>query len=63
MSTMIAVVPSETGDPEKLKLRNVPIPVAKRGEVPIRVKAFGFNRAEMFTRQGHTPDVTVPRFA
>ncbi len=27
----------------------------------IRVKAFGLNRSEMFTRQGHSPNVKFPR--
>ncbi|WP_373541921.1 alcohol dehydrogenase catalytic domain-containing protein [Chamaesiphon sp.] len=27
----------------------------------IKVKAFGLNRSEMLTRQGHSPDVQLPR--
>lgn len=27
----------------------------------IRVRAFGINRSELFTRQGHSPSVTFPR--
>ncbi len=27
----------------------------------IRVKAFGLNRSELFTRQGHSPGVKFPR--
>jgi NADPH:quinone reductase-like Zn-dependent oxidoreductase len=27
----------------------------------IRVKAFGLNRSEMFTRQGHSPGINFPR--
>jgi NADPH2:quinone reductase len=27
----------------------------------IRIKAFGLNRSELFTRQGHSPDVIFPR--
>ena len=27
----------------------------------IRVEAFGLNRSELFTRQGHSPSVTFPR--
>ena len=30
-------------------------------QVLIRVKAFGLNRSEMFTRQGHSPNVKFPR--
>ena len=26
-----------------------------------RVKAFGLNRSELFTRQGHSPEVKFPR--
>ena len=33
----------------------------KLGEVLIRVKAFGLNRSELFTRQGHSPNVKLPR--
>jgi NADPH:quinone reductase-like Zn-dependent oxidoreductase len=29
--------------------------------VLIRIKAFGLNRSEVFTRQGHSPDVKLPR--
>jgi NADPH:quinone reductase-like Zn-dependent oxidoreductase len=35
--------------------------MAKPGEVLIRVKAFGLNRSELFTRQGHSPNVKFPR--
>ncbi|OAA76703.1 Alcohol dehydrogenase superfamily, zinc-type [Akanthomyces lecanii RCEF 1005] len=31
------------------------------GQVLIKVLAFGINRAEMFTRQGHSPSVKFPR--
>jgi len=31
------------------------------GWVLIRVKAFGLNRSELFTRQGHSPGVEFPR--
>jgi len=30
-------------------------------EVLIKVKAFGLNRSELFTRQGHSPRVKFPR--
>ncbi len=48
-------------EPEALKLESRPIPKPKRGEVLIRVKAFGLNRSELFTRQGHSPTVKFPR--
>lgn len=60
--TMRAIVVHEKGGPEVLKFhQNYPRPVPKNGEVLIRVKAFGLNRAEMFTRQGHSPGVVFPR--
>jgi NADPH:quinone reductase-like Zn-dependent oxidoreductase len=33
----------------------------ERGQVLIRVKAFGLNRSELFTRQGHSPGIEFPR--
>ena len=44
-----------------MKLERLPIPQAQRGQVLIRVKAFGLNRSELFTRQGHSPGVIFPR--
>jgi NADPH:quinone reductase-like Zn-dependent oxidoreductase len=61
MSTMKAVVIHETGGPEVLKIENQPIPTPRAGEVLIQVKAFGLNRSELFTRQGHSPGVKFPR--
>jgi len=51
------------GPAEALKLETRPIPVPKKGEVLIKVHAFGLNRSELFTRQGHSPktSVTLPR--
>jgi NADPH:quinone reductase-like Zn-dependent oxidoreductase len=61
MPTMKAAVIRQPGGPEVLKLENVPIPTPRNGEVLIRVKACGLNRSELFTRQGHSPDVKFPR--
>ncbi len=61
MTTMQAAVIHEPGGPEVLKLESRPIPTPRHGEVLIRVKAFGLNRSELFTRQGHSPDVRFPR--
>ncbi len=61
MPTMKAVVIHEPGGPEVLKIESLPIPVPKVGQVLIRVRAFGINRSEMFTRQGHSPGVKFPR--
>lgn len=48
---MKAVVIYKAGPPEILKLEQRPIPMAKDGWVVIKVKAFGLNRSEVFTRQ------------
>ena len=61
MPEMKAVVIYETGGPEVLKVENRPIPTPNNGQVLIRVKAFGVNRSELFTRQGHSPGVKFPR--
>src|SRR5258708_2360443 len=61
MTTMKAAVIHEAGGPEVLKIERLPIPTPQRGEVLIRVKAFGLNRSELFTRQGHSPSVKFPR--
>ncbi|CAM6120764.1 unnamed protein product [Calypogeia fissa] len=58
---MKAAVIYEAGGPEVLKLEQRPIPTPESGEVLIKVKAFGLNRSEMFTRQGHSPGVKFPR--
>ncbi|MCJ1387785.1 hypothetical protein MMC18_000628 [Xylographa bjoerkii] len=61
MSTMKAAVIYEAGGPEVLKVESRPIPKPEKGQVLIRVKAFGLNRSELFTRQGHSPNVKFPR--
>jgi NADPH:quinone reductase-like Zn-dependent oxidoreductase len=58
---MKAAVIHEAGGPEVLKIESLPIPTPKGGEALIRVKAFGLNRSELFTRQGHSPGVKFPR--
>lgn len=58
---MRAVVIYQVGGPEVLKLESRPVPKPVKGEILIRVKAFGLNRSELFTRQGHSPDVKFPR--
>jgi NADPH:quinone reductase-like Zn-dependent oxidoreductase len=57
MNTMKAAVIHEPGGADVLKLESRPIPTPRTGEVLIRVKAFGLNRSELFTRQGHSPNV------
>lgn len=60
---MKAAVIHEAGGPEVLKLETRPIPQPAEGEVLIRVRAFGLNRSELFTRQGLSPksEVNFPR--
>jgi NADPH:quinone reductase-like Zn-dependent oxidoreductase len=59
---MRAVVLDAPGPPEALQVRELPVPEPRPGEVLIRVSAFGINRSELFTRQGHSGDaVTFPR--
>jgi NADPH:quinone reductase-like Zn-dependent oxidoreductase len=60
-TTMKAVVIHKAGGPEVLKVEQRPIPAPQAGRVLIRVKAFGLNRSELFTRQGHSPNVKFPR--
>ena len=61
MTTMKAAVIHEAGGPEVFKIASFAIPKPKNGDVLIRVKAFGLNRSELFTRQGHSPNVKFPR--
>jgi NADPH:quinone reductase-like Zn-dependent oxidoreductase len=56
---MKAAVIYEAGGPEVLKLESRPVPKARYGQVLIRVRAFGLNRSELFTRQGHSPKSAV----
>ncbi|MCJ1391092.1 hypothetical protein MMC18_003954 [Xylographa bjoerkii] len=58
---MRAAVVHSPGGPGVLKLEQRPVPKPDKGQVLIRVHAFGLNRSEMFTRQGHSPDVEFPR--
>jgi NADPH:quinone reductase-like Zn-dependent oxidoreductase len=59
--TMKAIVLHAPGGPEALKLESRPVPVPRPGEVLIRVEAFGLNRSELFTRQGHSRGIHFPR--
>ncbi len=59
--TMKAIVLHAPGGPEALTIEDRPVPVPQRGEVLIGVEAFGLNRSELFTRQGHSPGVVFPR--
>ncbi|HJV15388.1 MAG TPA: zinc-binding alcohol dehydrogenase family protein [Propionibacteriaceae bacterium] len=58
---MKAVVLEAPGPPEALQVREVPIPTPSRGEVLIKVAAFGVNRSELHTRLGIAEGVEFPR--
>ena len=58
---MKAAVTTKKGSPDVIKIQEKPIPTPKKGWVLIKVKAFGLNRSELFTRQGHSPNVEFPR--
>jgi len=42
-------------------IKELQVPQPASGWILIRVKAFGLNRSELFTRQGMSPDVGFPR--
>lgn len=52
---MRAIVVTEHGGPEVLRIEELPDPVANDGEVLIRVKAFGLNHADTYMRSGTWP--------
>jgi NADPH:quinone reductase-like Zn-dependent oxidoreductase len=58
---MKAIVVEQPGNPEVLQIQEIPRPVPPSGWVLIQVKAFGLNRSELYTRQGHSPSVRFPR--
>jgi NADPH:quinone reductase-like Zn-dependent oxidoreductase len=57
-----AAVVAAPGGPEVLEVRELPTPEARAGWTLVRVRAFGLNRSELMTRQGHSGDaVRFPR--
>lgn len=58
---MKAAVTTKAGDPKVIEIKDVSIPELKPGWLLIKVKAFGLNRSELFTRRGDSPGVTFPR--
>ena len=58
---MKAMVLEKPCSAEEMKIKNVPIPEVKEDWILVKIKAFGINRAEIFTRQGDSPSVKLPR--
>jgi NADPH2:quinone reductase len=58
---MKAVVLEKACTPQDMVVSEVPLPHVKPGWVRIKIKAFGINRSEMYTRQGYSPSVQLPR--
>ena len=58
---MKAIVVHEAGGPENLILEERPMPQVRDGWSMVRVKGFGINHSEIFTRKGLSPTVRFPR--
>ncbi len=58
---MKAIVTTKAGPPEVLQLEERLRPEVKAGWVLVKIHATGMNRSEMYTRQGHSPNVKFPR--
>ena len=58
---MKAVVIHEPGGPEKLIYEDIPTPTIKPGWSLVKIKGFGINHSEIFTRKGLSPSVKFPR--
>ena len=58
---MKAIVIYEAGGPEKLIYTDVPTPKIREGWSLVKVKGFGINHSEIFTRKGESPSVHFPR--
>lgn len=58
---MKAVLLEKPCKAKELVVREVPKPQVKPGWVLVKIKAFGINRSEIFTRQGDSPSVKLPR--
>ena len=58
---MKAVVLEKPCEADELVVQEVPTPKVKPGWVLVKIKAFGINRSEIFTRKGESPSVKLPR--
>ena len=58
---MKAIVVSKAGTSKVLEYKEVDIPKLKEGWSLVKIKGFGINRSEIFTRKGFSPSVKFPR--
>ena len=58
---MKAVKIYQAGGPEQLIYQDVPMPDVKDGWSLVKIKGFGINHSEIFTREGKSPSVQFPR--
>jgi NADPH:quinone reductase-like Zn-dependent oxidoreductase len=58
---MKAWIIHKAGGPEQVQLEDVEAPKPREGWALIRIRAFGLNRSEWFTRIGDSPTVRFPR--
>ena len=58
---MKAVKIYQAGSPEQLIYQDVPTPNVKDGWSLVKIKGFGINHSEIFTREGKSPSVQFPR--
>ncbi len=58
---MKAVILEKPSTAKELRVTQFPIPNVKPGWVLIKIKAFGINRSEIYTRNGLSPSVHFPR--
>lgn len=58
---MKAIVIYEPGGPENLIYTDVPTPKVKAGWSLVKIRGFGINHSEIFTRKGQSPSVKFPR--
>ena len=58
---MKAVKIYQAGGPEQLIYQDVPTPDIKEGWSVVKIKCFGINHSEIFTREGKSPSVQFPR--
>ena len=58
---MKAWIIRKPGGPERFTLEEVDTPAPRQGWTLIRIRAFGLNRSEWFTRNGDSPGVEFPR--